>query len=533
MRSVIVQNTASILLGRVGENNTTQVIWENIVSEYRENFGDGSFTLAVKRCGDKSPYFVDITADEANISWLVSGGDVAKAGMGSCELTYTVDGAIAKTQTRSTVVYNSLSADEPTDPPSPVENWVQKVIDASNRAKQSEQSASESAAQAAQDAEATRQNVASSLQNAESALQNAERAEQSASSAEEASKSAQEAVRRIPMPTSADEGNSLFVGEDDKLVYQDGRGNWQQNDQNSIDYIKNRPGGYDVYSSELAATGSFASAGSDLPIAAVDFPVKFIVDGQKVTVKIDNETFERTVHRVPDDKKLNEDDLAEYQIREADGEGIQIGDNGWVFIFQLNSAGTWGKATVATGTYLGKTFEVYAEVATPVQFPAKYVNNKFIVTATAGSDGTTCTADHTVAEVLAAYNAGMIVECHVIVGQFTAILPLVWPSESTKVDDTTFDIVGFGAMVSADKLEIGIDINSVSVFGFNTGSEEAWAMVPSLFCDQDAMQTYVGQQINEVRQLPFYNSDDNGKFLRVVNGNPVWQTVPNAEGANF
>lgn len=279
---------------------------------------------------------------------------------------------------------------------------------------------------------------------------------------------------------------------------------WTQNDATAADYIKNRPGGYDVYSTELAATGSFAPAGSDLPIAAVDFPDKFIVDGQKVTMKIENETFERTVQKVPADKKIDPDSLVEYQIRLADGEGLQIGENGWAFLFQLKSAGTWGKATIASGTYLGKAFEVYAEAATPVQFPAKYVNTKFIVTATASSDNT-CTADHTVAEVLAAYNAGMIVECHITVGQFVAILPLVWPSES---------IVGFGATISADKLGMGFNVNSITVFGINTGSTDSWAMYTNLFCEK-----------GDVRQVPEYSHADDDKFLRVVNGDPVWEAV--------
>lgn len=279
---------------------------------------------------------------------------------------------------------------------------------------------------------------------------------------------------------------------------------WTQNDATAADYIKNRPGGYDVYSTELAATGSFAPESSEFGYAAVDFPVKFIVDGQKVTVKIENETFERTVQKVPADKKIDPDSLAEYQIRLTDGEGIQIGDNGWMFIFQLKSEGTWEKSTLVSGTYLGKAFEVYAEVATPVKFPAKYVDTKFIVTATASSDNT-CTADHTVAEVFAAYNAGMIVECHITVGQFVAILPLVWPSES---------IVGFGATISADKLGMGFNVNSISVFGINTGSNEAWTMYTNLFCEK-----------GDVRQVPEYSSADNGKFLRVVNGDPAWETV--------
>lgn len=140
------------------------------------------------------------------------------------------------------------------------------------------------------------------------------------------------------------------------------------------------------------------------------------------------------------------------------------------------------------------------------------VAEKFIVTATASSDNT-CTADHTVAEVLAAYNAGMIVECHIIVGQFAGILPLVWPSES---------IVGFGATISIDKLDMGFDVNSITVFGINTGSTETWDMYTNLFCEN-----------GDVRQIPDYSIADNGKFLRVVNGTPTWQTVPNANGGRF
>lgn len=120
------------------------------------------------------------------------------------------------------------------------------------------------------------------------------------------------------------------------------------------------------------------------------------------------------------------------------------------------------------------------------------------------------------AEVFAAYTAGMIVECHITIGQSVAILPLVWPSES---------IVGFGATISADKLEMGFNVNSVSVFGINIDSTELWGMHMNLFCEKNAMQTYVNEQINNVRQVPDYSSADNGKFLRVVNGNPVWETV--------
>lgn len=434
MRSVIVQNTASILLGRVGENNTTQVIWENIVSEYRENFGDGSFTLAVKRCGDQSPYFVDITADESNISWLVSGGDVAKAGMGSCELTYTVDGAIAKTQTWSTVVYNSLSADEPTDPPAPVENWVQKVIDASNRAKQSEQSASESAAQAAQDAEAALQNASSSLQNAESALQNAERAEQSASSADEASKSAQEAARRIPVPTLADKGSSLFVGEGDKLVYQDGRGNWQQNDQNSIDYIKNRPGGYDeakkvrveLWSGTTPAIGQGDGKEFTVPVTTFDQPFSVVIDGvENIYTPIPRTIDGDTLYLFGSLTEAEIDDLLASD---------KTPDHGYMFMGGIIDGSAGAEFVVFENAYAEKPFSlsIFQDTITPVKIPAKWLENKFIVNVTgpvAGTNGesSTITADHTFAEVVAAHEAGMSVEIHGSFTGFTGIQAICAP----------------------------------------------------------------------------------------------------------
>ena len=45
--------------------------------------------------------------------------------------------------------------------------------------------------------------------------------------------------------------------------------------------------------------------------------------------------------------------------------------------------------------------------------------------------------------------------------------------------------------------------------------------------------TDVQAAISGVRQLPTVSATDNGKFLRVVNGAWVAQTIPSAEGASF
>lgn len=281
---------------------------------------------------------------------------------------------------------------------------------------------------------------------------------------------------------------------------------WTQNDETAADYVKNRPGGYDVYSSELAATGSFAPESSDFGYAAVDFPVKFIVDGQKVTVKIENETFERTVQKVPDDQKINKNSLAEYWIRRTEGE--EIGDNEWTFIFQLQSEGTWAKGTIVSGTYHGKTFEVYAEVATPVKFPAKYVDTRFIVTCTIAQDSdsnwTVSNPNHTFDEIGVAYRSGVDVVLQAVLGEgFISVLDLQATDGSTAFQ--------WGGVV----VEVGL----VYILVQKESNTDSWDMYISTPVEQD--------QLAEIRQLPASTAADKDKFLRVdASGNPVWETVP-------
>lgn len=280
---------------------------------------------------------------------------------------------------------------------------------------------------------------------------------------------------------------------------------WTQNDETAADYVKNRPGGYDVYSSELAATGSFPIEGEIS--SDVDFPVKFIVDGQKVTVKIDNETFERTVHKVPDDKKLSSASLAEYGIfSNENSSDLSDLDNEWALYFQLESAGTWNKYALSNVDYDGKAFEVYAEVATPVQFPAKYVNTKFIVTCTiaqdSNSDWAVSNPSHTFDEISAAYRSGMdvVLQAHIDEAA-NSILPL-------QIVDTHDFLWGV----------MNIELGLLSIVVQKEGDADSWSAYVADFVTQD--------QLSEIRQLPESSGADDGKFLRVVNGVPTWETVP-------
>ena len=59
------------------------------------------------------------------------------------------------------------------------------------------------------------------------------------------------------------------------------------------------------------------------------------------------------------------------------------------------------------------------------------------------------------------------------------------------------------------------------------------------YLDKVGLQRFWYNTVNKINQIaesyaiPACNTSDNGKFLRVVDGNATWAAVPNAEEANF
>ena len=132
MPRVAVRNHGVIDLGRQGENEVLQVVWQGIIPAWAEKYGDGKFQLAVKRHRDDAPYIAAIEIDGDDIVWTITGAETAQIGDGACELTYVVGDAVAKSQTWTTSVCCSLTGEEPTEPPEPYQNWVDKVMQAAN-----------------------------------------------------------------------------------------------------------------------------------------------------------------------------------------------------------------------------------------------------------------------------------------------------------------------------------------------------------------------------------------------------------------
>ncbi len=187
MRTVIVRDAMRIPLGKQGEDNAVRVVWPGIIESYVKLYGGGDFFLAVRRPGDSAPYPAVVAKDGADLVWTVGSADTAKDGYGNVELTYTVGGVVAKSQTWGIIINASLSGQEPTDPPEPQKNWVDAVLAAGATAEASVKNAQKAAERAVNGAN----QAANAAQTAADAAAGAGSAAQAASgAAQESAKSA-------------------------------------------------------------------------------------------------------------------------------------------------------------------------------------------------------------------------------------------------------------------------------------------------------------------------------------------------------
>lgn len=154
MRTLIVRDAMRIPIGRQGENEAQRVVWPDIVTGWAKLYGDGVFSLAVKRKGDAAPYPVTVTTEDGALVWVPTNADTAVAGSGSCELSYTVDDVLAKSQMWSTEVYPSITGEGETEPPDPYQSWVDQVVAVGAAAQASADAAKADAESAANSAEA-------------------------------------------------------------------------------------------------------------------------------------------------------------------------------------------------------------------------------------------------------------------------------------------------------------------------------------------------------------------------------------------
>ena len=113
----------NLLIGRQGENNVTQVIFD--FSALKTEFGTGTLSLSVKRPKEYVPYAQTMTVSGTNATWLVNETDTGNFGCGEIQLTYTVSGKVAKTVIYKYTVYRSIGIDG--EYPIPGQTWQEEI----------------------------------------------------------------------------------------------------------------------------------------------------------------------------------------------------------------------------------------------------------------------------------------------------------------------------------------------------------------------------------------------------------------------
>lgn len=144
-----------IIIGRQYENDVTKIQFP--IRRWREMFGgNGRFFLSVMRCKDRAPYEVVIEETEDYVLWTPTAADTKYKGYGEAQLTYRINGKVAKTEVFQIFTDRSLPQTDETPPE--WEGFVERVeaaalsaFDSSESAEQSKNSA-QIAQEAAEDA---------------------------------------------------------------------------------------------------------------------------------------------------------------------------------------------------------------------------------------------------------------------------------------------------------------------------------------------------------------------------------------------
>lgn len=128
---ICATGTEPLVLGRVGENDAVQVVFNT--EGWRQAYGEGEYQLLHQRCGDPAGYPVALLSCGEQLIWNVRAADVALPGRGQCELIYTVGQTVAKSVIFTTWVEEGMMGEE--EIPEPWADWVNDVLGAASEIK--------------------------------------------------------------------------------------------------------------------------------------------------------------------------------------------------------------------------------------------------------------------------------------------------------------------------------------------------------------------------------------------------------------
>jgi hypothetical protein len=127
MRSYEASPHREIVLGRSGENRAALLRFP--VADWLAQYGEGgTFALLHRRCGDTESYPCAVIMDEDCVCWPVMGPDLARAGIGKCELRYSLGETVVKSEHYRTLTLPALDSAEAQDGDEPWRSWVDQVL---------------------------------------------------------------------------------------------------------------------------------------------------------------------------------------------------------------------------------------------------------------------------------------------------------------------------------------------------------------------------------------------------------------------
>jgi hypothetical protein len=119
----------TIPLGVQGENLARDIDFTDLRDEFAQAYGaGGEFRVVALRPGEAEPYPV-VNLDDAGeaLLWHVDDIDTARAGNGAVEVSYIVDGRLAKSFTYPTHIVDALG--EPGEVPSAGTDYIEVAYD--------------------------------------------------------------------------------------------------------------------------------------------------------------------------------------------------------------------------------------------------------------------------------------------------------------------------------------------------------------------------------------------------------------------
>lgn len=109
-------------IGYAGESHHVKVVFH--CATFFRVYPNAVASMLVSS-SDGTIYPVSLTRENSSLTWFISDGDVAHAGGGRYQLTFTQDEEIVKTAFGSYSISASMEVNG--DPPEPIENWMQEA----------------------------------------------------------------------------------------------------------------------------------------------------------------------------------------------------------------------------------------------------------------------------------------------------------------------------------------------------------------------------------------------------------------------